>query len=129
MDLYHSTTESAVLVVEDDAAVRNFLSLAIKTLGFRASECCDVPSAERILQHASPWLILTDCNLPHRSGIDLIRWSQRERSELPIVGMSAEHFKGIQMLEAGASDFIEKPIDLCQLRSLLDRHQPPPKAA
>ncbi len=61
--------------------------------------------------------------MPEHSGIDLIRWSRRKQYNFRIIGMSAEHFKGIQMLEAGATDFIEKPIDIENLRHLLAKHQ------
>lgn len=121
----NSTTPSntAVLIVEDDSAVRCFLTMALQHLGFHVTECSDVGSAEQILKNATPLLVLTDCNLPKRSGIDLIRWTQSERSDLPIVGMSAEHFKGVQMLDAGASDFLEKPIELHDLRAILEKHR------
>ena len=115
-----SDTIETVLIVEDDMDVRSFLSYALKHLGCRVSECGDVGAAERFLDSTSPDLILADRNLPKESGTDLVRRSHHIHS---MIGMSGERECSREMLEAGALDFLPKPIGLADLKNVIEKHR------
>ena len=110
----------SILIVEDDIDVRRFLSYALQHLGFRVSECSDVSSAERFLDSTSPDLVLADRNLPKESGTDLVRRSHHIHS---MIGMSGESNRSNEMLEAGALDFLPKPIALDDLKNVIEKHR------
>jgi DNA-binding response OmpR family regulator len=113
--------DKIVLLVEDDPSARDFLSNALQYLGFHVSACDTVNSASRFLETSNADVILADCNLPERPGTDLVRFSTAQRRDRPVIGMSGEHFKGDEMLQAGASVFLEKPIELEVLRDVISR--------
>ncbi len=117
-----SPIKHSVLVVEDDTSARRFLVYALQHLGFHVSEAGDVQSAASFLDRVAPQLVLADCNLPQTSGTDLVRWAHHTGRSMHVIGMSAEHFKGKEMLEAGAVDFIPKPIDFTSLKETLEKH-------
>lgn len=115
----------SALIVEDDVDVRRFLAYALQHLGFRVSECGDVQSAERFLASSSPDIVLADCNLPTESGTQLVRRNHNDHS---LIGMSGELGRSGEMLEAGALDFLQKPIALTDLKNVIERHREAVKA-
>lgn len=109
----------SALLVEDELLVRQFLSEVLRRFGFDVSVCIDAESGCRKVEGWRPDVVLTDCNLPGASGIEFARAVRARWDDAVIIGMSAEHFRGRAMLDGGASAFIEKPIELVELRSLL----------
>ena len=94
-----------VLLVEDDPPVMLYLAYALRHLGFGVTECENVGLALEAFSLQTPTLILTDCNLPGRSGTQLIEIVLAAHPTMIIIGMSAEHHKGSAMLAAGATAF------------------------
>lgn len=115
-----SSSHKTILLVDDDPPVRNYLNLALQYLGFRVESCEDVTSALRHFKANKPALILTDCNLPAHSGVELIRAIRSIHEEIPLIGMSGEHFKGKEMLQAGATAFLPKPVEMSTLQETLE---------
>lgn len=115
----HTTSPPTILLVDDDPPVRQVLKLALCYLGFAVTACPDVASALASLQLSLPSVILTDCNLPDQTGIDLIEAIRGMHQHLPIIGMSGEHFKGEAMLQAGAKMFLPKPVEIAHLQEAL----------
>ena len=111
--------DKIVLLVEDDPMARDYMVYALQYLGFHVSACETVKSASRFLERSSADVILADCNLPEKSGTELVRLSTQQARDRPVIGMSAEHFKGKEMLEAGATAFLEKPFELPALREAM----------
>ncbi len=113
--------EKIVLLVEDDPSARDFLVRALQYLQFHVSACETVKAASQYLKVSKPDVILADCNLPEESGTELVRRSTQQSRERPVIGMSGEHFKGTEMLEAGASAFLEKPIEFNRLKDVMTK--------
>ena len=115
-------TRLEVLVVDDEPAVREVLSLRISEWGHVVRSFGDPAEALRDIDARPPHVVLCDALLPKSSGVALL-YRVRERSaELPLV-MIAEHgdvLSAIMAMKAGATDVLTKPIDYESVRALLD---------
>lgn len=102
------------MVVEDSDVMRLLLTAALQRNGFRVREVRDVPEALESLDDAGPVdLIVTDHNLPGRSGLDLVT-AVRARQDVPdvkVLMVSAEgHGSFVQRaLSAGVDEYLFKP--------------------
>jgi len=102
-----------VFVVDDDAAVRDALSLLISLKGMRAAV---YQSAEDFLSvYESSWrgCLLTDLKMPGMSGLELQKQLQEQHIDLPVIILSAHGDVGTTRaaLKNGAVDFLEKPVN------------------
>ena len=107
---------SLILVVEDDAPVRNLITTTLRTHEYRFLTAEN--GEEAVMQTASynPDLILLDLGLPDMDGVDVIR-KIRTWSNLPIIVISArsEDTDKIDALDAGADDYLTKPFSVEEL--------------
>jgi len=112
--------EGQVVLVEDDAAVRQSLALLLHLHGYRTSA---FDSAEAFLADptplARPACVLLDIRLPGMSGLALHARMERDRRGPPVLLMTAQGDDTIARtaLLQGAIDFLEKPIDEAALLS------------
>lgn len=120
-------TPSRVLVVEDDASVRDGLTAALRAEGFDVLGTEDARQAALALDRFRPDLAILDIRLPsERNGLDLARLV-RSRADLPIVFLTA--VDGVEDrvagFEVGADDYVVKPFAmpelLARVRALLRR--------
>ena len=115
-----------ILVVEDDAAVRNLIATALDSYGY--ARVVAVTGREAIARAATdnPDLVLLDLGLPDIDGVEVVR-SIRGWSQMPIIVVSAraEDADKIDALDAGADDYVTKPFSvgelLARIRSALRR--------
>ncbi len=109
-----------ILVIEDDAPVRNLIVTTLKTHDYRYLTAKN--GAEAILMAAShnPDVLFLDLGLPDMDGIDVIR-QVRTWSNLPIIVISARSDDGdkIEALDAGADDYLTKPFSVEELLARL----------
>lgn len=115
-------TPPRVLLAEDNDDLRRLLVSLISALGYEVIEARDGEEAWRLMQECPPDLIVTDINMPRKSGIDLIRLVRKDRlSAVPIMVMSAYdsgHLK--DAIKAGADIPLRKPDELDRLIDLVD---------
>ena len=109
-----------LLVVEDDATVRNLICTALKANDYRY---LTAPNGETALSHAAasqPDIILLDLGLPDLDGVEVIR-RIRSWSLMPIIVISArsEDADKIAALDAGADDYLTKPFSVAELLARL----------
>jgi CheY-like chemotaxis protein len=100
-----------VLVVEDDASMRELLRLHLSNAGYRVTAAEDAALAGRELLVAPPDLILADIQLPYMSGLELasILMADATLPNIPVVLISAhEHYR--DRAEAIGAVFLLKPI-------------------
>lgn len=118
-----------ILVVEDEAAIREMLNFSLGRAGFDVHEAADARQAQDMINQQVPDLVLLDWMLPGTSGVDLaqkIRHNARTR-ELPIILLTArgEEESKIKGLEAGADDYVTKPFStqelIARIRAVLRR--------
>ncbi len=115
-----------ILVVDDDARLRELLSRYLQEQGFSVKAVGDAPMMDRALHREHYDLIVLDLMLPGRSGVELCR-DVRATSHVPIVMLTArsEESDRITGLEGGADDYVTKPFSprelLARIRALLRR--------
>jgi two-component system, NtrC family, response regulator HydG len=112
----------AVLVVDDELALCEVLSLRIAGWGHDVRIAMDASDAEREIELTRPDLVLCDLVLPGASGMDLLKRIKARDERLPIVMMTAHsNVDGaVEAMKSGAADFLTKPLDYGALYSLLE---------
>jgi two-component system, OmpR family, KDP operon response regulator KdpE len=105
-----------VLVIEDESAMRRFLSAALTSHGFKVIEAATVAQAIALATEARPAAILLDLGLPDGDGLDLLR-TLREWSTTPVLVLSARDREDdkVTALDAGADDYLTKPFGVSEL--------------
>lgn len=105
-----------ILVVEDDAPVRNLIGTTLKTHGYNYMTASTGESAIMQASSNNPNIVLLDLGLPDIDGVDVIK-KIRTWSELPIIVISArtEDKEKIEALDAGADDYLTKPFSVEEL--------------
>ena len=106
----------AVLIVEDDAAIRRFLRVSLMESGYRVIETGSGQEAMRRLRFDRPDIIILDLGLPDVDGLDIIR-EIRQTSPVPIVILSsrADERGKVEALDLGADDYVTKPFGIDEL--------------
>ncbi|ABD70257.1 two component transcriptional regulator, winged helix family [Rhodoferax ferrireducens T118] len=105
-----------VLVVEDDREIRALMQSSLSVEGFEVQTAVSLSEASALLRHSPPDVIVLDLGLPDGDGVQLVR-EVRTRHSLPIVVVSARHQEAqkIQLLDAGADDYLTKPFSVGEL--------------
>ncbi len=109
-----------ILVVEDDAPIRNLIVTTLKTRGYKHLTAVDGAEAVMMASSHNPDVIFLDLGLPDMDGVDVIR-RVREWSNMPIIVISArgEDADKIEALDAGADDYLTKPFSVEELLARL----------
>lgn len=99
-----------ILVVDDDPAINEMLTIVLEAEGFQTSSVTDGAEAVASFRSFNPDLILLDLMLPGMNGIDICREIRKE-SAVPIVMLTAktDTVDVVLGLESGADDYITKP--------------------
>ena len=109
-----------ILVVEDDATVRNLITTTLKANDYRYLTAPDGETALREASTQQPDVVLLDLGLPDMDGTQII---QRIRgwSQMPIIVISArsEDADKIAALDSGADDYLTKPFSVAELLARL----------
>ena len=112
----NSTARGHVLVVDDDQGIRRLFADTLQLAGYATAEAASLAEAAAVLEGPEPEIIcvLLDARLPDGHGIDLLR---RVRSDfgaetLPIIVVTGDDSPSseVEGLEAGATDFLVKPV-------------------
>ena len=105
-----------ILVVEDDAPVRNLIGTTLKMHGYDYITATNGENAVMQASSHNPDVVLLDLGLPDIDGVDVIK-KIRTWSEMPIIVISArtEDKDKIDALDAGADDYLTKPFSVEEL--------------
>ncbi|RZU47778.1 two-component system phosphate regulon response regulator PhoB [Fluviicoccus keumensis] len=110
-----------ILIVDDEAAIREMIGIALDLAGFDCLEAEDALQAHHKIVDERPSLVLLDWMLPGMTGIELCRRLKRDESlsEIPVIMLTArgEEDNMVQGLDAGADDYITKPFSTRELVS------------
>lgn len=121
-----------VLIVDDEASIREMIAVALEMADYDYLEAADAKEAHALIVDKHPDLILLDWMLPGTSGVELARRLKRDEAtaEIPIIMLTAkvEEDNKIQGLEVGADDYITKPFSprelVARLKAVLRRATP-----
>ena len=112
--------KTQILVVEDDAPVRNLITTTLKTHEYKYRTAENGESAIMEASSHNPDIVLLDLGLPDIDGVEVIR-RIRSWSNMPIIVISArsEDSDKIEALDAGADDYLTKPFSIEELLARL----------
>lgn len=106
-------TESTILIVDDEAAIRDMVGITLDLAGFSAISAADAHEAHVSIIDNKPDLVLLDWMLPGGSGIELARRLRRDEitTNIPIIMLTAKASEDnkVQGLNEGVDDYITKP--------------------
>ena len=110
-----------VLVVDDEADLRELLELTLVRMGLRVDLADGVGAAKNLLQANAYDLCLSDMRMQDGDGLELVRHIHASAMDVPIAVITAygSTANAIAALKAGAFDYLAKPVGLDQLRSLV----------
>lgn len=108
-----------ILLVEDEAAIREMLGYSLMKEGYEFFEAADAEQAMRLVATHRPDLILLDWMLPGMSGIDFARQLRKDPDyrDIPLIMLTArgEESDKIRALDTGADDYLTKPFSTKEL--------------
>jgi two-component system response regulator PilR (NtrC family) len=109
-----------VLVVDDEADLRELLSLTLVRLGLDVDTAESVSAARARMSERRYSLCLTDMRLPDGTGLDLVRdASHAAGPPIAVITAFGSAENAVAALKAGAFDYLTKPVDIEQLRMLV----------
>lgn len=110
-----------ILVVDDDPHICAVLQGLLVRAGFSSITAPDVDQAEEILDREEVSSVLTDLQMPGRSGMELIGLCRRKRPGMPVIMITAygDVQNAVQAMREGAYDFITKPFDETELLTVV----------
>jgi two-component system phosphate regulon response regulator PhoB len=120
-----------ILCVEDEAAIRSMIRFSLEREGYSVQEAADARTARALAADQPPDLLLVDWMLPDVAGPELIRRFRRDplTADIPIIMLTAktEEEDMIHGLDAGADDYLSKPVSLkalsARIKALLRRSE------
>jgi len=114
---------AAILVVEDHAALRDALAIALGAKGHKVVTASRGDAAVRALEGQSFDLVVTDLKLPGADGLQVLEAAKATQPRAPVLLMTAHGTleSVVQALRLGAQDFIEKPFDIEEMEARIER--------
>ena len=115
---------AAVLVVDDDAGMREALSDTLTVAGFATEQATNGKDALRILQSQPVGLIITDLQMPDLDGQALLEQVRERAPALPVLLMTGHGTVSgaVQAMRSGAMDFLTKPFETSALLERVNRY-------
>lgn len=121
-----------ILIVEDEAAIRQMVCMALSQENYECLEAADTAQAQAKILEATPDLLLLDWMLPGLSGVEYARRLRGEKltRDIPIIMLTArtEEEDKVRGLQSGVDDYITKPFSMRELmariKALLRRAAP-----
>jgi two-component system, cell cycle response regulator DivK len=121
--------KNRILVAEDHGDSREALKFLLEAFGFEVIEAVNGKQAVDAATHLAPNLILMDMMMPEMDGFEAIRKlrATAATNQIPIIAVTAMEGARELALDAGANDYMGKPIDIRRLLVLLSgwvSHEP-----
>jgi len=121
------TKDMKILIVEDEASIREFEVTYLQDAGYETIEAADGRAGIELFETHKPDLAIIDINLPHVSGLEVCK-TIRQDSAIPILIVTARDSdeSEVEGLAMGADDYIKKPFNpnvlVARVQALLRRH-------
>ncbi len=110
------------LIVDDEPDICELLELTLNRMDINTLSAGDLKTAYKLLNENNISICLTDMRLPDGNGIELVKKIQQQSNHIPVAMISAHGNMdtAIEALKAGAFDFVSKPLELAELRNLVN---------
>ncbi|NVJ67053.1 MAG: sigma-54-dependent Fis family transcriptional regulator [Gammaproteobacteria bacterium] len=110
-----------ILVIDDEADIRHLLAMSLVQMNIEVDCAKDVADAMKHLQSNQYNFCITDMKLPDGNGLDIVEHCHNELPQMPIAVITAfgNTDIAVKAMKLGAFDFLAKPIELVQLRQLI----------
>lgn len=118
-----SATAATIMLVEDDPSLGQLLAEELEMDGYAVVRAATVQEARRLLQAQRPALIVSDLRLPDGDGMQVLAFQQAEHPGIPFIVITAFGTvdQAVEALQAGADDFLTKPLSTDHLRLKIKR--------
>lgn len=112
-----------VLVADDDPSILEILKLGFRTKGYEVITASDGKSAIQAIEQNRPDLLVLDIEMPHLTGIEVLRHLRKDWPTLPVVIMTAHGTisLAVEAMKEGATEFITKPFEMEQLLLVIQK--------
>ena len=112
-----------VLVVDDEPRIRRIVEMALGDRGYRVLTAPSAEGARDVLERERVDAVITDLQLPGRSGLELLSEIRRTDSGLPVILITAYGTveSAVEAIKAGAFDYVLKPFGVDELEALVER--------
>ena len=116
-------SKELILVVDDDLRVCEVLKELLGALQFPTASAVSGAEAMKMLKDKPYTFLLADMKMPEMNGMELIRRCRENFPAVNAVAMTgyADEFKYVDIINAGANDFVKKPIDIAELEAKIIR--------
>ena len=112
-----------VLVVDDEPRIRRIVEMALGDRGYRVLTAPSAEEAQDVLERERVDAVVTDLQLPGRSGLELLSDIRRADRGLPVILITAYGTveSAVEAIKAGAFDYVLKPFGVDELEALVER--------
>lgn len=114
-----------VLVADDSSTMRKIILRSLSAVGVpTAVEAADGEEAVNLFNPGDFDLVLTDWNMPGKTGLDVVREIRGQGSTVPVMMITTESEKArvLEAIQAGVTDYLAKPFEQDTLREKLVKH-------
>lgn len=114
-----------VLVADDSSTMRKIILRSLQAVGVtETTEAADGTEAVALFKPGEFDLVLTDWNMPGKTGLEVVSEIRALDADVPIIMVTTEAEKGrvMQAIQAGVSDYLVKPFTADTLREKLEKH-------
>ncbi|MBN1272648.1 MAG: sigma-54-dependent Fis family transcriptional regulator [Candidatus Aminicenantes bacterium] len=107
-----------ILIVDDEKSILELLIVVFEKEGYAVKATPSGTKAMEWLEKQDFDLVITDIKLPEISGLDILKYLQEKRPDIPIVMITAYGSikQAVEALKAGAADYVVKPFDIEELK-------------
>lgn len=113
--------KNTVLVIDDEPDICELLTMTLSRMGLTCDTASDFTEGIELIRTKDYSLVLSDMRLPDGDGIEIVKYIQKTKPQLPVAVITAYgNVEGaVNTLKAGAFDYVSKPIDLPMLKELV----------
>jgi len=113
--------QKPVLVVDDEQDIRDLMEMTLMKMGLSVETAEGVNAAKKWLDSKKFSLVLTDMRMPDGSGLEVVEYINEKELDVPVAVFTAfgNADQAVQAIKTGAFDYLQKPITLAQLRTLV----------
>ena len=117
------SAQTQILVVDDERSMQEFLEIFLRREGYDVTTTGDVDSALLALENDEFSLVITDIQMPGRSGIELLHEVRTRYPEIEVLMITAfgSAETALRAMKEGAYDYITKPFKVDEIRLVIEK--------